>query len=281
MAGEWIPYDVCLPQKPEVLELVDVTGLENATVCGRLQAMWGWASLNSSDGTARISIRLLTKVCGGDEGFWHAVQDAGWLEIDAENGTIEIPGWDIRFSKAAKSRSLATVRHQVDKVGGATRPKPGRAAPQTGAPRARDRRDRGDRNSSSSQGESAQGQGQQEGWDTLRKAWASGVGRPWKLPTAPDKASERLVEPGWLEKAMAAIQALPRCRYFRDPVTLPQLVADGFVDKLLGGQFDNPRNQRQAGGYGGLDDKQPARGFTGKERDDFEYTQRKVQGGAA
>ena len=27
MAGEWIPYDVCLPQKPEVLELVDATGL--------------------------------------------------------------------------------------------------------------------------------------------------------------------------------------------------------------------------------------------------------------
>ena len=26
MAGEWIPYDVCLPQKPEVLELVEHSG---------------------------------------------------------------------------------------------------------------------------------------------------------------------------------------------------------------------------------------------------------------
>lgn len=121
MAGEWIPYDVCLPQKPEVLELVDRTGLPADQVVGRLVMLWGWAALNSSDGTARMSIRLLAKVCGGDDEFWYAVQDVGWLVIDADNGTVGIPGWDARFSKAAKSRALATVRHQVDKVGGATR----------------------------------------------------------------------------------------------------------------------------------------------------------------
>ena len=38
---------------------------------------------------------------------------------------------------------------------------------------------------------------------------------------------------------MAAIEALPRCKYFRDPVTLPQLVDAGFVDKVLGGQFED------------------------------------------
>ncbi len=137
MAGEWIPYDVCLPQKPEVLDLVDRTGLEVDQVVGRLLMLWGWSALNSSDGSARMSLRLLSKVCGGDEVFWYAVQDVGWLVIDAENGTVGIPGWDARFSKAAKSRALATVRHQVDKVGGATRPRgapppprPGRNAPE-------------------------------------------------------------------------------------------------------------------------------------------------------
>ncbi len=121
MAGEWIPYDVCLPQKPEVLDLVDRTGLEVDQVVGRLLMLWGWSALNSSDGSARMSLRLLSKVCGGDEAFWYAVQDVGWLVIDAEGGTVGIPGWVARFSKAAKSRALATVRHQVDKVGGATR----------------------------------------------------------------------------------------------------------------------------------------------------------------
>jgi len=93
MAGEWIPYDVCLPHKPEVLELVDRTGLQPDQVVGRLLMLWGWAALNSSDGTARMSVRLLAKLCGGDEEFWREVESVGWLVIDAENGTVAIPGW--------------------------------------------------------------------------------------------------------------------------------------------------------------------------------------------
>ena len=249
MAGEWVPYDVCLPQKPEVLELADRTGLSTDQIVGRLVMLWGWASLNSSDGSARVSIRLLGRLCGGDEEFWYAVQDVGWLVIDADNGTVSIPGWERRFSKSAKSRALAAVRHDVDKAGGATRPGRGRSAPPRGAPRAPERRDRGDRISSSSPGEAAPpepgagagaGAGP-DGWETLAKAWREGTGRPWKLPTPPAKAGERLAEDGWFEKALAAIQDLPRCRFFRDPVTLPQFLDEGFVDKILGGQFDNPR----------------------------------------
>jgi hypothetical protein len=276
MAGEWVPYDVCLPHKPEVLELVDRTGLQPDQVVGRLLMLWGWAALNSSDGTARMSVRLLAKLCGGDDEFWREVEAVGWLVIDAENGTVAIPGWERRFSQAAKSRALANVRHQVDKAGGAQRPRAGRDAPPAGAPRALERGDRGDRNSSSSPESAAQGPEQPAGWDTLRKAWAAGTGRPWKLSSVPDKVFDRLAEEGWFEKALAAIEALPRCKYFRDPVTLPQLVAAGFVDKVLGGQFDNPRDQRPTGGYRGPDDKPPAEGWKGKDADDLEYTRRKM-----
>jgi len=280
MAGEWIPYDVCLPQKPEVLELVDRTGLAPDQVVGRLLMLWGWAALNSSDGTARMSVRLLARLCGGDEEFWREVEAVGWLVIDAENGTVAIPGWDRRFSKAAKSRAMATVRHQVDKAGGAERPRRGRDAPPRGARRALERRDRGDRNSSSSPGVAALAEEPEQapagpaGWETLRKAWAAGTGRPWKLPDPPDKVADRLAESGWFEKALAAIEALPRCKYFRDPVTLPQLVAAGFVDKVLGGQFDNPREQRPAGGRGGLDDRPPPQAWTGDDAARFEATKR-------
>jgi hypothetical protein len=206
-----------------------------------------------------MSVRLLSKLCGGDEEFWREVEAVGWLVIDAENGTVAIPGWDRRFSKAAKSRALATVRHQVDKAGGATRHGRGRDAPPRGAQRARDR---GDRTSSSSPGdaspEDAGAAPDAPGdWEALRKAWAAGTGRPWRLPDPPGKAADRLDEPGWFAKALAAIEALPRCRYFRDPVTLPQLVAPGFVDKVLGGQFDNAREQRPAGPRG-PDDRRPA-----------------------
>lgn len=276
MAGEWIPYDVCLPQKPEVLELVDATGLPVDQVVGRLCMLWGWASLNSSDGTARMSVRLLGRICGGDEAFWLAVQDVGWLVIDADNGTVAIPGWDRRFAKAAKSRALATVRHQVDKAGGATRPRAGRSAPQAGTRRARDRGDRGD--NSSSPGVAAlaeEATAGPAGWDTLRKAWAAGTGRPWKLQDPPAKVADRLAEEGWFEKALAAIRELPRCRYFRDPVTLPQLVDEGFVDKILGGQFDNPREQA-SGRHRGPDDRPPPQAFTGDDAARFEATKRAV-----
>jgi hypothetical protein len=287
MAGEWIPYDVCLPQKPEVLELVDRTGLAPDQVVGRLLMLWGWAALNSSDGTARMSLRLLGRLCGGDEEFWREVEAVGWLVIDSESGTVAIPGWERRFSQAAKSRALTTVRHQVDKARGAERPQRGRLAPPRGAPRALDR---GDRNSSSSPGDAAQPEGGgpagPPGWDTLRKAWKTGPGRPWKLQVPPDKLAERLDEPGWFEKALAAIEALPRCRYFADPVTLPQLVAPGFVDKVLGGQFDNPRQARPAGRPGEEPPPAPLSTWSPGELAAFEASKRAIadkirQGGAA
>jgi hypothetical protein len=277
MAGEWLPYDVCLPQKPEVLELVDRTGLSVDQVVGRLVMLWGWASLNSSDGTARMSVRLLSKVCGGDEVFWSEVEAVGWLVIDAENGTVAIPGWDRRFSKSAKSRDLAKVRHEVDKT---TRPRRGRDAPPRGALRApEEREEREEKSSSSSHGDAALEEADTDrpaDWGTLRAAWEAAVQKrhatAWKLQTPPDRLLDRLEEPGWFDKAIAAIGELPRCRYFQTPVTLPQLVGPGFVDKVLGGQFDNPRERPR--GPARPDDRPPAQAWTGEEAAAFERTKR-------
>ena len=42
MAGEWIPIDCNLGTKPEVLELVDVTGEPVEAVVYRLIQLWAW-----------------------------------------------------------------------------------------------------------------------------------------------------------------------------------------------------------------------------------------------
>lgn len=280
MAGEWLMYDVCLPQKPEVLELVDATGLDTDQVVGRMLMLWGWASLNCEEGRAKISLRLLSRVVGGDEDFWRAVEAVGWLEIDAEAGTVAIPGWDRRFSNAAKSRALAASRAEKQRARAPERTTPcaqAHAPVRSSAPK---RRKRGDRNSSSSSPPvAAQWEGEPEtqeaSWDALRAAWRSGPGRPWKLPDAPEGAAERLQEAGWWPKAREAILALPRCRYFEHPVTLPQFVAAGFVDKILGGQFDNPK-ARSSGGIGRPDERPPAQGWSGKDADRLEATKRKL-----
>jgi hypothetical protein len=108
MAGEWIPLDCNLGTKPEVLELVDDTGLPVEAVCWRLIQLWSWAALNSSDGTIRATPRRVAAVAGGDEAFWLAVERVGWVKF--LNGTIVIEGWEKRFSQAAKARAMHARR---------------------------------------------------------------------------------------------------------------------------------------------------------------------------
>ncbi len=108
MAGEWIPIDITLGSKPEVQELVDLTGQPVEVVVYRLLQLWGWASLNSADGTARATPARLARVCGGDEPFWLSVEAVGWISFDNESVTIS--KWGDRFSSAAKARAVDRKR---------------------------------------------------------------------------------------------------------------------------------------------------------------------------
>jgi len=108
MAGEWIPVDCNIATKPEVLELVDLTGEPVETVVFRLLALWSWASLNTADGRLRGTPRRLAAVAGGDEGFWLAVETVGWVAFS--DGELEIIGWEKRFSRAAKARAHGALR---------------------------------------------------------------------------------------------------------------------------------------------------------------------------
>ena len=112
MAGEWIPLDCNLGTKPEVLELVEETGLPVEVVCWRLIQLWSWAVMVTADGTVRATPARLGAVAGGDEAFWLAVERVGWVTFS--NGTLVINGWDKRFSRAAKAR-LEDARRKAEK----------------------------------------------------------------------------------------------------------------------------------------------------------------------
>jgi len=111
MAGEWIPIDCNLSQKPEVLEVAAATDSPIEVVVGRMVRLWSWAWHVTADGTIRVPISMLQHVAGGDESFWRAVEQAGWLVSDGS--TIAIPGWEERFSNAAKKRLLEARRQSV------------------------------------------------------------------------------------------------------------------------------------------------------------------------
>ena len=64
--------------------------------------------MNTADGVLRTTPATIGMVCGGDESFWQAVAEVGWLTFDGK--TCTIAGWDKRFSKAAKARVNAAKR---------------------------------------------------------------------------------------------------------------------------------------------------------------------------
>ena len=281
MAGEWIAIDLSLPEKPEFQEIMELTGLDEPYVLWWLRKMWNWASMHCADGTAKMTMTRMIRVWGANEDFWLAVAAVGWLEIDEDCGTVAVPGWDRRFSQAAKSRIQHRDRAAAqEETRGRLRGPPCAAAQAVPAPERR-RGDRGEENSSSS----ARGFAE-EAWGTLRTAWNTGAGKavrrqPWKPANPPDHAATVMAAPGWLAEALEAIPRLASCRYFDSPVTLHQFTVEGFVTKVLGGQYDAPKTPK---GAAAVEERPRAVGWTGSDAARLQATiekQRAVAGGPA
>lgn len=245
MAGEWIPIDIGIWQKPEIQELVDITGTAEDSVVGRLVRMWGWASLHTATGIIRATPERLARLHGGDAAFWLAVETVGWVSFDAAAGTMTVAGWESRFSKAAKARAADRIRKSLGRqqdsgdVPGSVQEVSGENRTDTGPeerrgqllppppPRAR-------------QAQAAE----------IRDAWnvaaERGHVKAFASRDLPPAIWDRLAEPGWCEEALRAIERLPRCKFFEDPATLRQLVKAGFVAKVLDGSFDSRQKKKAA-----------------------------------
>ena len=239
MAGEWIAYDLALPGKPETQELIDLTGEPVEVVCFRLLQLWGWGSMNTVDGTARMTVARIARTCGGTEDFWRAVAAVGWLEIDDQSGTVTIPGWDRRFSQAAKARIQHSARAAAQNARDPDRRRRSAAVDCAQAqPLTAPERSRGEERT----GEipppphACAGEPDPAAWSTLLNAWQLGPGVPHRSPQPPDEALARLAEPGWLDDALAAIGRLGAGRYFKTPVGQPQVSGPRVVARVHHGR---------------------------------------------
>lgn len=251
MAGEWIAVDIALPDKPEVQELIDATGEPVEVVVFRLYRLWAWASMHCADGTARMTIPRLVRTCGGDAAFWQAVKAVGWLELDETAATVAVPGWDRRFSQAAKARLQHRDRASAQEEGrGRLRSSAGApCAPAQGQPAPARRRGEECRSTSSSAREEPEDEA--AAWAILRAAWNSGDPkstrrRPWKPSQPPSGVQAATGTPEALAASLEAVERLPSCRYFSEPVPLTQFLGSGFILRVLGGQYDTAKQARRS-----------------------------------
>lgn len=129
MTVEWIAFDVNTHQKPEVLELCNLTGEPIEVVFYRIYMLWSWFQMHSADGDARVTLESFATVAGGDAQFWTAVVQVGWLEQTTDG--IRLPKFEERFSNSAKSKKRAAMRQQRhrDRVTVVSRERNGEALP--------------------------------------------------------------------------------------------------------------------------------------------------------
>lgn len=247
MAGEWIPIDIGIWQKPEIQELVDLTGTAEDSVVGRLVRMWGWASLHTATGIIRATPERLARLHGGDAAFWLAVETVGWVSFDAAAGTMTVAGWEARFSKAAKARAADRIRKSLGRqqdsgdVPGSVQEVSGENRTETGPE---------ERRGQLPPPPPPRARGNETQAAVIRKAWTvaaeAGFVKPHLASDLPPAIWDRLAEPGWIDDALLAIERLPRCRFFEEPATLRQLVKAGFVGKVLDGTFDSRKKPKAA-----------------------------------
>ena len=79
-----------------------------------------------------------------------------------------------------------------------------------------------------------------EAWESFAARWnGTERARPWTALTAPDGWVDLAGRPGWLEKAGEALDRLPGCNFFEQPLAVTKFFE--FVDRILAGEFDHAK----------------------------------------
>jgi hypothetical protein len=269
MAGDWLKMRHDLADDPSIIRAAADLGIDEDAVLGKCFRLWSWADRHTTDGQASgIGLAWVDRLTRCD-GFGAALVRAGWL--DELDGGLCFPRFDRHCSDTAKQRALDSrlkaEKRDVRQRAGQKPDKCPDAIRTTAGPEKRRVEVPPPPREAAREGEDIR-----DAWLPFRKLWNAGTGRPWKPAGPPDGWSERVADPGWLEQAREAVARLPRCKFFSDPVTLPQFVGPRFVPLCLGGQYDAAKAKR-----GGREpEARTVTPWSGEDMERVEATRRKV-----
>lgn len=103
MAGDWIPIDTTLPDKPEVARVAKALGKSRDEIVGMLVRFWIWAQAHTADGRLPgMTTEMLAEVVHVPHRLFGELQKVGWL-LEAEGGLV-IPNFERWLSQGAKRR---------------------------------------------------------------------------------------------------------------------------------------------------------------------------------
>ena len=108
MAGDWIKVEHTTPDKPEVVKLADMLGIDQDAVVGKLLRLWIWADQQSVSGNAITVTNSFLDRLVFCPGFAVGLVKVGWL--NGRNGLLSIPNFDRHNGQTAKNRANTNRR---------------------------------------------------------------------------------------------------------------------------------------------------------------------------
>lgn len=117
MAVSWIKIEVILPDKPEVIRMAELLGMDDIdAVVGKLIRLWAWADQQTVQGDCvQISSVYIDRLvfC---KGFADALRSVGWIK--GKDGSLKFVNFERHNGETAKSRAESARRMAKSRSGG-------------------------------------------------------------------------------------------------------------------------------------------------------------------
>ena len=108
MAGDWLKIEHATPDKPEIVHMADILGVDQNAVVGACLRLWIWADQQTSTGNALSVTRKWLDRLMQVNGAADAMIDVGWLT--GVDGDLTLTNYSRHNGKPAKTRAQTASR---------------------------------------------------------------------------------------------------------------------------------------------------------------------------